>query len=102
MHTLPPESLLPDTIWRDGKMEQQPRELPEQRERKQYKVLVIHRRTQSEAGWYVIRADGLKDAEEQAVAKAALDKRENPAELEARHVHELCPACGQIVRGGAE
>lgn len=48
----------------------------------------------------VVRAESLQEAESFALAKAALELRVGPAELCVRHLHELCPACGQEIREG--
>lgn len=102
MKTLPPELLPPDTTWQAGKLEQRPREMPEQRALKPFRVGVVNRRTNDEAGWHDVKAIDWEDAEAQAISKAALQYRADPAELEARHVHELCHACGQSLPKGAE
>lgn len=94
--------LPPDTKWENGKLEQQPREMPDAKPKKPFAVSVVHGMTGVEVWNGRVRADDLREAEEIAVAKAALETKGDPALLEARRVHELCPLCGQIKPGGAE
>ena len=85
--------LPPDTKWENGKLEQQPRELPATAE-KPFNVELIHKTTRAAVWSGRIRAEGLKDAEARAVAKVAYETKGDPRQLEASRVHELCPLCG--------
>lgn len=49
-----------------------------------------------------VHAADLKQAEQFALAKASLATRDHPALLEVRHLHELCPTCGQAMHGWPE
>lgn len=65
---------------------------------KSWQVHVFDRETGAELQVISLRAPSMDAAEEMAVSKAALHLRGNPAQLEARRVHEVCGQCGNIQR----
>lgn len=87
--------LPPDTKWENGKLEQQPRELPATATtEKPFAVELINKTTRVPVWAGRVRAECLKDAEERAIAKVAYETKGDPRQLEAIRVHELCPLCG--------